>query len=388
MKKIILIWLLAASVAFSKTLVNDGLIKLADKEIRPGTSLDLSGKWLYQPGYSVVTNQNPQNAAAAKNCVPVPVPQLLNKIQWWLDDSEDFKTYETNRLKKLGFDTERAEDGWYYVRLDLPAIPSGKNISIEFDGVAMLSKTFCNGKLLGEHKGMFSRFEYDLTPHLKVGENLVAVFVSMEKIPPSTLSMGEAVTVNLTASKVRSLSKGMFGPLSPNADNRAYDLHGIWQPVKLVLRGAAKINDVWFKPSLTGAEIQFEASALGNSQSTKLKAKLTDVKTGDVFVEMLVEKFELGAKPSSETRTISNVKPKLWTPAEPNLYRLDVSLESDAGEILDSWTHEVGFRTFEARGNQFFLNGKPYWLRGANHLPYGKNPWDTELARKLIRQMR
>ena len=116
----------------------------------------------------------------------VPVPQLLNRIQWWLDDSEDFKTYETNRLKKLGFDTDRAEDGWYYLKLNLPTLPSSKTISIEFDGVAMLSKTFCNGKLLGEHKGMFSRFEYDLTPHLKAGENLIAVFVSMEKIPPST----------------------------------------------------------------------------------------------------------------------------------------------------------------------------------------------------------
>jgi hypothetical protein len=39
MKKIILISLLATSVAFSKTLVSDGLIKLADKEIRPQRAL-------------------------------------------------------------------------------------------------------------------------------------------------------------------------------------------------------------------------------------------------------------------------------------------------------------------------------------------------------------
>src|SRR5262249_22273371 len=70
--------------------------------------------------------------------------------------------------------------------------------------------------------------------------------------------------------------------------------------------------------------------------------------------------------------------------AEPNLYRLDVALESDTGEMLDSWTQLVGFRTFEAHGNKFFLNGKEYWLRGANHLPYGKNPFDPELPRKLI----
>lgn len=82
----------------------------------------------------------------------------------------------------------------------------------------------------------------NLKIHLKSGKNLLAVFVSMEKIPVSTASMGQAVSVNLTASKVLSLSKGMFGPLEPEHDNHAYDLHGIWQPVKLVVRGAGKLE--------------------------------------------------------------------------------------------------------------------------------------------------
>src|SRR5207248_10976170 len=114
---------------------------------------------------------------------------------------------------------------------------------------------------LGEHKGMFSRFSYDLTEHLKPGEkNTLCVWVSMEKIPPTSAQLGEAVTVNLSAAKVISMSKGMFGPLSANQDNRAYDLYGIWQPVKLVVRGAARINDVFFQPNheLNGAKVAVE----------------------------------------------------------------------------------------------------------------------------------
>ena len=178
---------------------------------------------------------------------------------------EDFNRHETERLKALGFDTDRAEDGWYYLKVNLPALPAYKHVFVEFEGVAMISRTYCNGQLLGEHKGMFSRFEYDLTSALKAGENLIAVFVSMEKVPPASLTMGEAVTVNLTASKVKSMSKGMYGPLWPSANNRDYDLHGIWQPVKLVVRGGAKFDDVWFKPSLDGAEVRIEARALGSS---------------------------------------------------------------------------------------------------------------------------
>ncbi len=387
MKFFLIVLSLVASGIFLEAKPVDGKLDLKAGSLKVGASIDLTGTWSYKPGYAVAAGEKPENAMELRGLVTVPVPQLLNRIQWWLDDSEDFKTYETNRLKKLGFDTERAEDGWYYLKLNLPAIPKGKNIFVAFDGIAMVSRTFCNGKLLGEHKGMFSGFDYDLTPHLKVGENLLVVFVSMEKIPRSTLSMGEAVTVNLTASKVRSLSKGMFGPLSPNADNRAYDLHGIWQPVKLVVRGAAKLEDVWFVPSLNGAEVRVEARSLTETQTPILKAKWSDAKTGKTFAEMAPEKIKLSTNAVSHTLTLRDVKPKLWTPAEPNLYRLDVTLESDSGEVLDSWTHEVGFRTFEAHGNKFFLNGKPYWLRGANHLPYGKNPFDPELPRVLIKQL-
>jgi hypothetical protein len=64
-----------------------------------------------------------------------------------------------------------------------------------------------------------------------------------------------------------------------------------------------------------------------------------------------------------------------------------VTLATERGEVLDKFAQKVGFRTFETRGNKLFLNGKPYWLRGANHLPYGKNPGDAELPRKLIQLM-
>ena len=375
----------------------NGILTLTTNQLESVCSVNLTpAEWLYKPGYSISTNEKPQLDYEHSGFAPVAVPQFLNRIHWWLDDSEDFKKHEDERLKKLGFDTDRAEDGWYHLDLDVPAIPSGKRLFLEFEGVAMKCKGYCNGAALGEHVGMFSRFSFDLTPHLKPGTNLFALYVSMEKIPASTLSMGEAVTVNLTASKVRSLSKGMYGPLAPGFDNRSYDLHGIWQPVRLVVRGAASIEDVWFAPSLEGAEVRVQTrkadipvGAGGKSRSPQtavLKAKWTEANTTNVFAELDGEKIQLG-KSATHTLWLSGVHPKLWTPAEPNIYRLNVSLELPDGELLDSRSHNVGFRTFEIRGNQFFLNGHPYWLRGANHLPYGKNPWDPELPRRLIKYL-
>jgi predicted TIM-barrel fold metal-dependent hydrolase len=387
----IILLLLLLMHSASEAQVTSGEAHFSEEQLKPGSLLDLDGRWLYEPGYLVKAEAKAELGLPPSDCVSVPVPQLLNRVYWWLDDSEDFKAHEDARLKKLGFDTEKAEDGWYRLAIDLPTLPPSRHLFLDFEGVAMKTKAYCNGELLGEHVGMFSRFSFELTPNLKPGTNIISVFVSMEKIPPSTLSMGEAVTVNLTASKVRSLSKGMYGPLAPGFPNRAYDLHGIWQPVRLRVCDAARLDDVWFTPSLEGAEVRVKASVLGDSGdkaprkniSATLTAQWTDLTDGKLFAEASPERINL-SKATESTIWLSDVKPRLWTPANPNLYGLQVSLEAADGRILDVWNGKVGFRTFEIRTNRFFLNGKPYWLRGANHLPYGKNPWDKDLPRRLI----
>src|SRR5258706_14309124 len=93
--------------------VRNGSISLSLQQLQPGHAFDLTGQWLYKPGYAVATNERPEIADQATGFSPVPVPQLLNRIRWWLDDSADFQKHEDDRLKKLGFHTERAEDGWY-----------------------------------------------------------------------------------------------------------------------------------------------------------------------------------------------------------------------------------------------------------------------------------
>lgn len=391
--------------------VANGQFALHTTDFTPGRQFDLTGQWSYKPGYLLEESQKPQLTGPAISAslqpaqtsrtqvvfaeaisanptgyIPIPVPQILSRIQWWLDDSEDFKKHETERLAKLGFDTEKAEDGWYRLNVNMDQLPPGRRLFVQFDGIAMRSEVFWNGVSLGRHDGMFSRFEAEVTNYVRPGSNTLAVFVSMEKIRANDLDMGQAVTVNLTASKVKSMDKAVFGPMSPGRPNREYDLHGIWQPVRLVCSGAERMEDVWFKPSLTGAELQVlgpERMMDDPKKRYKVSAQWIDQETSTVFAE--INNREYASTPV--TLQLENVQPKLWTPADPHLYKLIVTLLAPSGETLDSWSHNVGFRTFEVRGNQLYLNGHPYWLRGADHLPYGKNPTDPALARKLIQQM-
>jgi hypothetical protein len=81
------------------------------------------------------------------------------------------------------------------------------------------------------------------------------------------------------------------------------------------------------------------------------------------------------------------LNPKLWSPADPNLYNLQVSL-ADASGVVDSYTTRFGFRTFTVDGSRFLLNGRPFWLRGANPFPNTLRPNDSVLAHRFMQLAR
>lgn len=74
------------------------------------------------------------------------------------------------------------------------------------------------------------------------------------------------------------------------------------------------------------------------------------------------------AKPFRFNIPIKNCK--LWSPETPNLYLADVVLRDQNGAVVHSWTERFGVREFKVVGNQFYLNGNPYFLRGGGDHNY------------------
>src|SRR5690606_27100232 len=132
---------------------------------------------------------------------------------------------------------------------------------------------------------------------------------------------------------------------SPNNDNRAYDLYGIWQPVRLAVRGEAIIDDAWFIPALDGAEVRVETRGLGGAREASLQATWTDKATGQQFASTQPQRVRLGGDTATTSLRISGLSPKHWTPADPHLYRMEVTLKDANGSVLDRTMHDVGFRT-------------------------------------------
>lgn len=214
---------------------------------------------------------------------------------------------------------------WYEREIDLPADwPSGCLV-LHFGAVDEQAEVWFNGRPVGRHAGGYLPFELDVTAHARPGRNRVTVRVSdlPEDFP-----------------EVPHGKQSWYGALS-----------GIWQPVWLELRPPAYIDRV----QITPADEQVQAQVTLNGPLPQGATFCYEVFSphGECVASQVTP---------APAVTLAVPAPLLWDLDTPRLYSLRVSLQ---GTEADSIEETFGFRTFTARDGQFFLNGRPLYLRGA-----------------------
>src|ERR1700733_12778115 len=84
--------------------------------------------------------------------------------------------------------------GWYRRTFTAPASWKGKQVGVEFDGVASNATVFLNGKKLGIHPYAYTSFRFDLTPDLDFSKaNVIAVRVDCSQQPSSRWYTGSGI---------------------------------------------------------------------------------------------------------------------------------------------------------------------------------------------------
>jgi beta-galactosidase len=226
--------------------------------------------------------------------------------------------------------------GWYRRSFDKPALPKDGRAELRFEGVYMNCDVWLNGTQLGKHPYGYTPFAFDLTPHLKEGSNTIAVRVN-----------------------------------NTGRNSRWYSGSGIFRKVWLALDGDLRIPE--YGISITTPEISKELATVGvdinveNGTSAAKRAiarvRLIDA-TGTVAAE---SESPLTIPPNGHAPVTSSLhlaNPRLWSPADPHLYRAEVLIEADH-KPTDATTLHVGVRKLEidaARGLR--INGEVTKLRG------------------------
>ena len=361
---------------------------------QPRVTCSLDGNWLFLPDQELAPSAAPQSEGFDDHQWHVlDVPNFWTPTLSWLHAetgfpklkgissskgiSDKFYEAEMNRLDGYTFDWRMTKGGWYRHHLNLPASVSHRRFELCFDAIAKIADVWLNGIQVGSHVGMFGEVCCDITHAVKPGKNLLAVHVvgNLGGHDAKNEVLGVAVTVEVTSEMLSSLPHGMY----PN------DASGIWQPVTLLVTNEQCVQEVYTKPRLNG--LDFDVTVLNATTEKKdFTVSYTITSTAD-GAELYSAK-----QPASQTAgsaaeilylTTPDLNPKLWSPHEPNLYVLEVTLTS-GNIVLDKHRTTFGFRTFTTDKGRLMLNGQPFWLRGANHFPNTLRPNDRELAKHFM----
>lgn len=244
----------------------------------------------------------------------------------------------------------RAHYGWavYQRSFTAPRSLLGERAVLRFGAVTHAAEVYLNGQKLGDHKGGFLPFEFDVTGALVPGPNLLAVAVD-NRVDYSTLPVGNESTVAFFGSDNPGipsieLAKTRCKPANkPNFD--FFNYAGIIRPVYLYTTPKSFIRDISLVPSVEGEDglVDYQVETVGQ---------------GSVHVTILDEQRSIVAKADGPVGQCRIPSATLWQPGEAYLYTARVTFGEDVYE------QAFGVRTVEVRGTQFLINGKPFYFKG------------------------
>ncbi len=234
--------------------------------------------------------------------------------------------------------------GWYRKKFDLSEVKE-KKYFIVIDGAYKNSTVYINGHTLGTRPYGYATYQYDLTPYVQDGENLLAVKVDNSKQP----------------------------------DSRWYTGAGIYRHVWLETTSPVYVSQ-WgtfvTTPKVSAKEATVNVvTAIANDSKVKANLKIVSSIVDNSGKEVTSQTQYGKATPDSKITMKTNLKvisPKLWDLQHPNLYQLVTKVYN--GRVLkDSYTTPFGIRTIAFRADSgFFLNGNNVKILGVcNHHDLG-----------------
>ena len=261
------------------------------------------------------------------------------------------------------------ENEWWYKRqFDVPKEMNGKRIQLVFDGVDFGCDVWLNGKFLGTHEGMFSKFKFDVSKTIRFERLRFGTNVLMVRLHPAPRRYSQV------AGRKPAWHGDYWVSLPPT---------GIWKPVYLEAMGEVTIEDTYVKPNLLSdnkAKLEV-ALELQNHFKEERKAKVKIEVTGKNFNSKAYQiEQEIILKKGSNSLSINlEVEDaRLWWPwdlGDQNLYEAKVTVTDTKGSLWDTTATTFGIREVKMVHNPGFtkeqvenpwtvmINGKRHFMR-------------------------
>lgn len=208
--------------------------------------------------------------------------------------------------------------GWYRKTFNLQK-KQGERYFIEFDGVYMNARVYINGKEVGYRPYGYSSFEYDITPYLIAGRNVVAVRVDNSDQPNSRWYSGCGIYRHVWFTKTADVHVKHWG------------VHVVANP---------------------DGRISVTADVESQGKAYKVRNQVFDAQGREVGLKVR--------------------RPHLWSVDDPYIYKVRTQVLVGGKVVDEVWTN-IGFRSFRFDAKTgFWLNGKNMKLNGVcEHHDFG-----------------
>lgn len=239
---------------------------------------------------------------------------------------------------------------WYVKELNISEDEMNNHLFIEFEGSNSVTDVYVNDTHIGQHKGGYSTFRFDITKQIIFGEkNNIAVKVDNAEYPEIYPLRADFTFYGGIYRDVNLIS---VNPL--HFDLEDYGSSGVYIEQKEVTEELALLNII-----------------------TKLKNKDTQGKKARLWIEVLNERGQLITYQGKEVVIEKNRatletevridNPILWNGQDnPYQYHLKISLQQH-NDTIDQLILPFGVRYFKVDPEEgFFLNGKHLSLNGVS----------------------
>ncbi len=317
--------------------------------------LNLNGLW----DYAIQARE--QSAPAqyqGKILVPFPVESALSGVMKRVSEKDQL---------------------WYHRTFTVPTAWQGKRVLLHFGAVDFEASVTVNGRDLGKHTGGYDGFSFDVTDALKPsGEQEIVVGV-WDPTDAGTQPRGK---------QVRRPEGIWYTPTS-----------GIWQTAWLEPVNDSHVAAVKVTPDVDQGAVTVETHVSGSARAVKVKVTVLDGGKSVSEAELEDRVSDRGTSGPAKPRIMLKVpKAKLWSPDQPFLYDLKVTVTAD-GKVSDQLTSYFGMRKIalgkDAEGTlRLFLNNKAlfqygpldqgFWPDGLYTAPTDEAlRYDIEITKKL-----
>jgi beta-galactosidase len=315
----------------------------AEQGTQARTILPINRKWRYCPKKVEGAHLPTFNDAKFEAVV---IPHTNVSLPWHNFNDKDYEFISTYRR-----------------RFHYPAAARGKRVFVDFEGVMTASTVWINGIPLGEYKGGFTPFSFDLTDHLRQdAENVLVVQVdSTERadIPP----FGYEIDYMTFGGIYREVSLRIVAPTYiDNIFARPKDVlvpHPVLD-VDIFLAGKSSDRLDIEVELRDGERVIARAHSAGSlTDNLDPNSALDPATFAPVYAST-----ETSLDPAKHTLTLAGLEGiELWGFEHPKLYSVHVRLLKE-GNLADEDSRRIGFREATFTDHGFSLNGKILKLRG------------------------